>query len=381
MAVPGENNNVAVLVGNGLSIAFNPDLNLQTITEEVVRRIEQADGGDVIAAMKELANRALPRGVTSESDFEQLVGAFGSETRSLGNLETLASLTSPQDVELLEAIRKTASFADQVRDNGISHVLQVICERSRAYADDADNLHQLIRSVIEAFDGKVVIGNLNYDTLLLAALLWVCDSRDIADLGHGYKKVSVVINDDTTARVPALRETKSDFPSNRRIRLLHLHGSLTYWQAREHNIFAKISKEMLDDGSQWQAVRDRTTNVRPAVVLASPRDKSDHVNEYPFNLAYEVFAEGLGQSNHWIVIGYSFRDDPVNAKLRAEFLGRYEKPAVLVVTYGDSPTRVEVERAFGWGADDPDSTAWLTINRDGANGVQDTSEWGDFVTA
>lgn len=343
-------------------------------------RIERAEGGDVIAAMKELAERALPEGVTSESDFEQLVGAFGAETRSLGNLEKLASLSSPQDGELVEAIRKTASFAEQVRDNGISHVLQVICERSRAYVDDAENLHDLVRAMVGAFDGKVVIGNLNYDTLLLAALLHVCSSQDLADLGHGYKRVSVVVNDEETVRVPALRETRYDFPATRRIRLLHLHGSLTYWQRRKGGIFAKLPKEMLDDGEQWRAVRDQTTNVRPVVVLANPRDKSDHVNEYPFTLAYEVFADGLGQADHWIVIGYSFKDSPVNAQLRSEFLDRDEKPSVLVVTFGNSPSRVEIERAFGWGADDPDSAVWLTINRGGADGVQDSEDWAEFVS-
>ena len=42
--------NVAVLVGNGLSIAFNPELNLQRITEEVLQRIEKSEGGDVVVA-------------------------------------------------------------------------------------------------------------------------------------------------------------------------------------------------------------------------------------------------------------------------------------------------------------------------------------------
>jgi len=64
--------NVAVLVGNGLSIAFNPELNLQRITEEVLQRIEKSEGGDVVVAMKEIAERALPYGATSADDFEVL---------------------------------------------------------------------------------------------------------------------------------------------------------------------------------------------------------------------------------------------------------------------------------------------------------------------
>ena len=92
--------NVAVLVGNGLSIAFNPELNLQRITEEVLQRIEKSEGGDVVVAMKEIAERALPYGATSADDFEVLVGAFGAESRTLDVLDTLAELTKPSDKKL-----------------------------------------------------------------------------------------------------------------------------------------------------------------------------------------------------------------------------------------------------------------------------------------
>lgn len=373
-----EPNNLAMLVGNGLSIAFNAGLNLQTITEEVMRRIENADGGDVIAAMKELAERALPEGVTSGSDFEQLVGAFGAESRAMSSLETLATLTSPADTDLLDAIRRVASFAEDVRDNGISHVLQVIAERSTAYVDDASDLHQLVLAMKRDFDDRIVIGNLNYDTLLLAALLYVAQ-HELADMGHGWKKVTVLVNDEEQQQVPALRQRASDFPSEARIRLLHLHGSLTFWGSRESEIYAKLPKGMLEDGTQWQAVRDKTTNVRPVVVLANRRDKAEHVNDFPFNLAYEMFGDGLEQADHWLVIGYSFKDDPVNAALSRKFLEKNPKPKVLVVTHGDLPTQVEVERAFGWGAEDGSSAGWLSINREGANGVQDTADWATFA--
>lgn len=89
--------NIAALVGNGLSIAFNPELNLQSITEEVLRRIEESGGGDVVIAMKEIAERALPDGASSAEDFEVLVGAFGAESRTLDVLDTLAALTKPSD--------------------------------------------------------------------------------------------------------------------------------------------------------------------------------------------------------------------------------------------------------------------------------------------
>lgn len=380
-----ENRNVTVLVGNGLSIAFNPALNLRAITGEMVSRMKNAsdDGDDVVTAMKEIAERALPQGVTSEDDFEILVGAFGAENRTMRYLEQLASLTQPQDDELRAAIQRVADFAEQVRDTGLSHVLQVIFENSHAYADDAEHLHSFVSSLTTNFTGQVILANLNYDTLLLSALLSVCKQSEVADLGHGYKTVSVLDeNGNAVGTARALRASKSDFSWKHRIRLLHLHGSITFWVGRDRKVFAKLTRDDLESENQWEAVRERTTQLRPVVVLANQRDKSEHVQEFPFSLAYEMFVDSLAESDSWLIVGYSFRDEPVNSKLRAEFSERAkeEKPRVLVVTYGEEPTLQEIERAFGWGKEDGSSANWLTVNRDGANGVEKTDDWSHFTS-
>jgi hypothetical protein len=49
------------------------------------------------------------------------------------------------------------------------------------------------------------------------------------------------------------------------------------------------------------------------------------------------------------------------------------------VTYGDQPTTHDVERAFGWGAEDGDSESWLTINRGGATEMKDSLDWKNFI--
>lgn len=376
--------NVSVLVGNGLSIAFNPALNLQAITAEMMGRIKSAsdDGDDVVTAMKEIAERALPEGVTSENDFEVLVGAFGAESRTLGYLERLANLTNPKDEALREAIQRVATFAEQVRDTGLSHVLQVIFENSHAYMDDSEHLHALVTAITTDFTGRVTINNLNYDTLLLSAVLTVCKLWEVADLGHGWKTVTITDADGKkVASVPRLRESKTDFADTQRVRLIHLHGSVTYWAGKGRTVFAKLSREHLEDLEQWQAVRDGTTELRPVVVLANQRDKSAHVEEFPFNVAYEVFEDSLADANHWLIVGYSFRDEPVNAKLQAEFKERAleEKPRVLVVTFGDELTVHQIERAFGWGKEDGSSVNWLTVVRSGANGVEEAPEWAHFT--
>ncbi|WP_344716755.1 hypothetical protein [Gordonia defluvii] len=174
------NTRLAALVGNGLSIAFNEDLELGSITRAVVDAIREEDGNDVVIAMRELAERALPDGVSGDEDFEILVDSFGAESKTLEMLSRLAELKDPGDKALLAAIVQTSEFALRVRDVGISHVLEVIHSRSHASHDEADHLFSLVEGVTSAFD-EVTFGNLNYDTLLLAALMHVCDSR-LADM-------------------------------------------------------------------------------------------------------------------------------------------------------------------------------------------------------
>lgn len=376
-----KNRNVAVLVGNGLSIAFNPDLNLRAITAEMMERIQNAsdDGDDVIAAMREIAQNALPHGVNSEDDFELLVGAFGAETQTLTYLDRLASLTKPKKRKLRKAIRRVSSFAEQVRHTGLSHVLQVIYERSKSNDDDARDLHAFVSSITTAFKGRVVFANLNYDTLLLAALLHVCE-HDVADMGDGRRSHSVTLTNrhGVEKRGKALRETALDFPADRRVQLLHLHGSVMFWSDASKTTFVKLERDFLKPRAHWRSVRDGNASMRPVVVLATQRQKSAHVEEYPFNLAYEMFVAGLKGSNHWLVVGYSFRDEPVNAKLREEFSTRVNKPTVLVVTHGDHPSRKQIARGFGWTKEAGSSKSWLTINRKGANGIQDTGDWRKF---
>ncbi len=369
---------LTVLVGNGLSIAFNPGLALDQITSEVIQRFSDssAEGDDVIAALIKLAERAVPSSQPAASDFEKLVGALGAETKLLDHLQDLAAAVDPDDDQLLKAIRATANFAERVRDTGVSHVLEIIYERARGSHDKAEDLHALVKATIEAFDGRVTFGNLNYDTLLLSALLRVCED-DLADMAHGANYLTVIVKGGTDFKVNALRRS-DDFPTGRRVRLVHLHGSLTYWGNRSRNLYGKLTTNDLDMRRPWANVREERNELRPCVVLVSQSDKVDSVSEYPFNLAYKVLSSSLDNSNFWLIIGYSFRDEPVNAALREVALARESKPKVLVITHGELPSLEEVERAFGWGAEDGDSSGWLQIDRDGADGAEEREPWTDF---
>jgi len=378
-----------VLVGNGLSIAFNPGLNLASITKEMISRMESAteDGDKVVHAMNETARRAVSEGEVTDEDFEKLVGAFDSQVLTLDELSKLADLVASDDAELQKSIHDVATFSQKVRDMGISYVLEVIMERSRGDWTLHDEMHQLVQAIIGNFSGTVYIGNLNYDTLLLSSLKAV--NAPMSDMAHGFDRFPILVKDEDNPEdagvsytVTRLR-TELNFPvgPGYRVRLLHLHGSLTFWGSTKNNLHFKAPVEVLRNHAMWAGLRKADPKWRPAVVLANQRDKAHHVGRYPFKLAYEAFQEGLQEAQHWLIIGYSFRDACVNDILRNEFIRRKVKPKVLVSTYGDYLSTEQVELAFGWGAEDEDSSGWLTINREGAKGLQQTWDWAVFSSS
>lgn len=375
--MPKKSHRLAALVGNGLSTAFSRELSLPAITTEVMSLIAKAEGGPAIDAMQEIAEALAIDGTNPTEDFEQLVGAFGSEARSLGILDTLASLKDPIDEDLRASISRVVEFANEVRDSGISYVLEVIAKRSHAQHETATELNALIGEILKAFEHRVTFGNLNYDTLLLAALLEKCTG--LVDMGDGRRSAKIEFG---RRKVPAhlLREEEADFDlGDERVKLLHLHGSVTYWTDSDTGQTYKIDAGFSRRPVAWRALREGETKLRPAVVLANGRDKPNHVGTQPFQLAYEVFSSDLDEASHWLIVGYSFRDTPVNGMLRDHFQAPKKKPKILVVTRGEEPNRTTIENALGWRTSDGSSDSWLSINRDGAYDLVDSNEWLEFL--
>ncbi|MCQ9162774.1 SIR2 family protein [Arthrobacter sp. STN4] len=382
--------NLTVLSGNGLSTAFNPDLRLDLLCHEVIRRIDASNAqiGDseerdlplqtVANLMAEVARHL--DGNDPTEDFEVLIGAFVAQRHAIQHMNRLARALAPEDEVLAQALAESAKFARSVSDEGISHVLEIISERSMAYAERQAPLENFVEAIASAFPGKITFANLNYDTMLHAALLGTVKS-ELCDLADGRRKITVKDEDGKIFSCVALRTTLS-FPSTTRIRLLQLHGSYSWWYDPEQEkteLVVRFEAWQVRDESFLAQVRSETMNLRPAVVLSNQLNKTTEIRSYPFSLAYEGFGLSLRSSSHWLIVGYSFRDDAVNASLR-EALGerdRSARPKVLVITLGVSPSRKEVEQALGWGKSEGPSD-WLTFHRDGVVDATKSNDWTNW---
>ncbi|MBE4719879.1 SIR2 family protein [Pseudarthrobacter sp. AB1] len=358
--------NLGMLIGNGLSLAFNPELNIRLISEEIIRRVRQ-DAGDkdadaIATAMQRAA--AATGGGNPMLDFEVLVGAFVTEGSFMERLHELASYIDPSDAELSAAFERIASFSESLRWRGVSHVLEVVAERTVASLDLKADLNTFVDLVLNNYGGTITVGNLNYDTLVLSSLM-ENHASEFCDLALGYNPATISFDGGQRFSIYKLR-TALNFPNARRVRLLNLHGSLTWWRNSADDSVYKFPVEEVRRPTIWSTIRelDYDEGWYPEVVLANQSSKVHQVLRPPFSLAYDGLRRGLEMSDDWMVVGYSFRDVSVNALLREAFDTKTNRPNVLVVTKGEFPTRGEIEQAFSWSLAQGASASWLRIQRD-----------------
>lgn len=182
---PPKRRNIAILIGNGLSIAYDPALRLDAINRRIMDRISRDIGTDGTTASKALVEVA--RGIHSgdpATDFESLIGALEQYAISLRTLEPLAGIAGPHDRTVAGALRTSSDFIDLLRNAGLGHVLEVIADASRVDHEALSGVQEFIDAVVRQVGwGRLTVGNLNYDALAMAALLSghdgdVCDMAD-----------------------------------------------------------------------------------------------------------------------------------------------------------------------------------------------------------
>lgn len=381
MSVP---TNLAVLFGNGLSIAFNENLLIPRITAEIIARLDEAGQTDSPAAqlMQAVAQRA--GAANASTDFEALVGPFDEINATLKLLRQMAGLAGERTLSVEHSLTESADFAEAVRRHAVSHILQVIATGSIAHWDQLAQLQTFITATVEAaHGGEVAIGNLNYDALVMAALCGSYSSQmcDLADARFAEESVELVRGGSLVSG-RRLRTT-GDLPP-RRISLLHLHGSLTWLRRRTDNAYMRFPIEALRTSGYWTAWREGRTDWAPVVVLTNQASKTDLVTQYPFKLAYDLFFTRLLSSDKWLIAGTSLGDECVNEMLAKAWWMRTTVPQVMVVTNGVWPSEDHVLKAVGYDpiwSGDPDPSTWLRFHRGGIETVAESRAWASWSAA
>lgn len=372
---------LAMLIGNGLSIAFSSELLLGSISQEMTRRFtSEYTGSDAVATAMQNVAKHVPESGDPETDFEALIGAFGGQSDVLDDLAIFANLMKNSEPGIANAIQQVRDFVSEVQRRGIGHTLEIISERSYSDFDRRQPLADFFGNVLATFQNHVTVANLNYDTLVLSVLAERYGDI-LSDMANGRYDAGSVRIGGVKYPVLRLRATEAEFMplARRRLRLLHLHGSLTFWRFGADN-YRKLPVDAVRS-TIWQTYRSEDTfSGQPLVILANQHEKTDYVTRYPYNLAYAVADTDFKNSDCWLIVGYSFRDICVNALLSQCWEARKSPPTILVSTYGEDLKSDTIEDAFGWTHGSAQSHN-LTIDRSGAFGLAASAGWRDFTSA
>lgn len=298
MLHPPNSSDLAVLVGNGLSIAYNADLAVPRLYAHLNSKIS---AGAANFGRTELALQALSQeGRTGDpgTDFEVLLGRIERHRAQSADLAALAHLSPYQDY-VTESVQVTRDFADLVHRHGVSHVLEAISEGSRIDHYELAGIQSFLDGVVYAAGGgRVTIGSLNYDPLLTGALS-TSHRGEFCDMVDGRGALRVQLTDDGfTSTAQVLRRRPGSFP-DRPIRLLQLHGALTWMRHVLGGAVIRVPIAALRDSGFWEALRAGTTQWRPQVVLTGQDQKYAITRQEPFDLAYKMFGQALGTTNRW----------------------------------------------------------------------------------
>ncbi|MFF5793693.1 hypothetical protein ACFY5D_16730 [Paeniglutamicibacter sp. NPDC012692] len=380
--------NLAVVAGNGLSVAFSNDLVLGTITEKLKNELSAIapNGDQVLQALAKIAGRIEDDGSFDEGDFEQLVGAFESQAALLEDLADLTGLAGEGNTSLQASLLEVRGFAGDLLKKGTGIILKTILDSAPTGWDATAHMHPFFRQICHEYSGDITFANLNYDSLVLSCLAML--GLPFCDLADPRRPAQIKFTDDEAGEVKVVGEYEGwslrdalDFPFNKRIRLVHPHGSLTFWKDMNTGEVVKIPLNALRTHNIFTDLDVNSKNMIPAVVLANSREKPRRVKEYPFDLAYKAMAHGLSTSDHWLIVGYSFRDESVNIELRNALSRKTVKPKILISTFGDELTEEMVKDSIGWGTEHGPSVQNIYFDREGVEGLEQRPSWKIFTSS
>ncbi|MEU4162677.1 hypothetical protein [Actinoplanes sp. NPDC026670] len=358
---------VTALIGNGLSIAYNPGMSCPELTKSLLPLLENSPGGDdVRRALHNLADK-ITAGTADGDDFEQLLGPVDVAAGAVSALESLAAAYNGTGAAsgdpLVQALRMSTEFADKFYQVGVSHVLKLVDERSHGKGNDVAD--KFFRALAEAAGDGCCLATLNYDNLLISgALSHFSLKKDLAD---GLEPVEFELTAGHTAKGFRLRT--SPFIDSQACAVLALHGSLSW--LRRGTEYVKFGMPSLRyDPGFWADCIEQKTDWRPVVVLTNQSQKSMRVLEYPFSMAYQMFTERLKRSSRWLIGGYGFGDQCVNQVLRHASESATHAINCLVVTYGDHPTQEVIDETL--------QGIHVSAYRGGFSALLTASEWRDW---
>ncbi len=369
------------LLGNGVSMAYNPALGVGPLTADLIDLFRRAGVSAPEQALGEFA-RSLGSGTGEQ--FEDLLGPISSTSEALRFLPAMAAITSSGPDNVTAALEVVVSFLGEIHRTGLAITLDHIAHRSVGgnFDGGAWPVASALIGLGEAKD--LTVATLNYDGLLHAGMMgpgwdgWHEVLFQIADLADGRHAETFEVVPGINLTGHPLRDV-DDLPRDR-ASLLQMHGSLGWLRnpANRSEVW-RFELGKLREIDYWEAWRRGKTQWEPVVVLTDRKEKATAT--WPFSLAYDTLLHRLVTAGRWLVAGYGLGDLPVNLLFRAAGYERRRQrleptPPTLIIGVDSSSDELAERAAKELGM----ARGVVTATNVGVPAAFNTPEWKSWVS-
>lgn len=305
-----------ILTGNGLSVGLNSAFSLPNITKRFYEHLEPEHKSFIAHHMER-----LEKGDYIQTDFEEAISSIEQVYDSLKSYYDFLKSNEFGD-KFLEAY----SLEKEELQKHLSSVRSIILRYTTSIIDLIDGhvkwdeinskLPNFIQWLTDTIDNaeEVDLFTLNFDLLLETILLETIGPKQFIDFHPRSENWELLDGDDK--RFAFSPDLAKQIHPDRKVRLHHLHGSLSSFRDIYSGKIFKITTESLRQNKIYEKIFDH--DITPSIVTGG--GKSVKVQENPFNFYYNEFKRKLGDENNCCenlyIIGYSFRDDHINKALK-----------------------------------------------------------------
>lgn len=303
-----------VLTGNGLSVGLNKEFALPNITRRFFDRLSEEHKSFIEHHMDKLG-----RGTYVQTDFEEGIASIEQVYDSLKNYydflvgnENGDKFLQAYDLGRTEIENHLIAIREIVHEY-TSSILDLIDGHVR-WEEIGENLSGFIswltHNISEA--DQIDLFTLNFDLLLETILLETVGTDEFIDY-HVPRDTWSLIDEKRYFFSPDL---SLSLYGDRKVRLHHLHGSLSSFKDIKTGKTFKITTEALRYHEVYKDIL--RLDIIPSIVTGG--GKSIKVQENPFQFYYNEFKKRLvdeaNTCDELYIIGYSFRDEHINSAIK-----------------------------------------------------------------
>lgn len=297
-----------ILTGNGLSVGLNSAFALQNITQMFFNKLKPEHQKFVQHHMDR-----IQKGEYVQIDFEEAIASIEQVHDSLDSYVQFL-LNEEEGKKYLEleglGVEELQSHLNKIKEIILSYTASIteIIDGNVHWEQIDEKLSGFINWLQSELtdQNEVDLFTLNFDLLLETILLRIIGTDEFTDfhVRRGLHNSREKFNFDP-------QESLLDF-GNRRIRLHHLHGSLSSFKRLSDGRIFKLKVEDIRLDELYRNISSK--ELFPSIITGG--FKSKKVQRLPFSYYYGKFKEKMVDPENLCeelyIVGYSFRDEHIN---------------------------------------------------------------------